>query len=75
MKEEDEVEIGIEVVGGKIDVVAMVLKEEVEDDFDTDKEEVNPLGVELIIEEEIVRVVTEVEDIWDEVGVDALVGE
>jgi hypothetical protein len=75
MKEEDEVEIGIEVVGGKIDVVAMVSKEEVEDDFDTDKEEVNPLRVELIIEEEIVRVETEVEDIWDEVGVDALVGE
>jgi hypothetical protein len=75
MKEEDEVEIGIEVVGGKIDVVVMVSKEEVEGDFDTDKEEVNPLGVELIIEEEIVGVETEVEDIWDEVGVDALVGE
>jgi hypothetical protein len=53
----------------------MVSKEEAEVDFDRDKEEVNPLGVELIIEEEIVGVKTEVEDIWDEVGVDALVGE
>jgi hypothetical protein len=75
MKEEDEIDIGTEVVGGKIDVEVMVSKEEVEEDFDTDKEEVNPLGVELIIEEEIVGVETEVEDIWDEVRVDALVGE
>lgn len=42
---------------------------------EADKEEVNPLGVELVIEEEVVGVETEVEDIWDEVGVDALVGE
>ena len=75
MKEEDGEEIEIEVVGGKIDVVVMVSKEEVEENSETDKEEANPLGVELIIEEEVVGVETEVEDIWDEVGVDALVGE
>ena len=75
MEGKDETEIVTEVVGGKIDVVVMVSKEEAEVDFDRDKEEVNPLGVELIIEEEIVGVKTEVEDIWDEVGVDALVGE
>ena len=40
-----------------------------------DKEEVNPLRVEVIIEGEIVGVETEIEDISDEVGVDALVGE
>jgi hypothetical protein len=74
MKAEDGGEIEIEVVGGKIDVVVMVSKEEVEDNFVTDKEEVNPLGEELIIEE-VVGVETEVEDIRDEVGVDALVGE
>jgi hypothetical protein len=42
---------------------------------EADKEEVNPLGVELVIVEEVVGVETEVEDRWDEVGVDALVGE